>query len=451
MSIFKQKQNKKSATDVIRCDESSYLIWKWRPKDSAPGKSDRENAIRFGSSLRVKDGEVAVFVYKQLSGIVQDYIAGPYDGILETNNLPGLASIIGLAYGGGTPFPAEVYFVNLAQIIQVRFGVPFFDVYDSKFPDFGVPVAVRGTISFQIADIERFIKLHRLTDFTLDDFQKQIRDAVSRYIKDAVMNAPTDFSIPVIQIESRVFFINSKIEKSITERLHDYFGVLVSGVDIGAIEIDKTSDGYAQLMAVTRNLSADLARAQTQADIKSIHDRQRIEAENLSETLRIQREESQYAQRKQTQISNFAAYQVEAQTSVGVAGANAMGQMGANGVGDISSNGFNPSAMMAGMAVAGAIGQNLAGSINNVMSPVLNIPNNGNVTPPTLPQVSYYVAINGQPTGPYDLATLRQMALTGTLVKQSLVWSQGMSEWSPAESINSLQTLFVVGMPPLPQ
>ena len=48
----------------IRCDESSYLIWKWRPKDSQEG-SNRENAIRWGSSLRVKDGEVAVFVYKQ--------------------------------------------------------------------------------------------------------------------------------------------------------------------------------------------------------------------------------------------------------------------------------------------------------------------------------------------------------------------------------------------------
>ena len=42
------------------------------------------------------------------------------------------------------------------------------------------------------------------------------------------------------------------MEYDIGERLKENFGVLVSGVDIGAIEIDKTSEGYRQLMAVTK-------------------------------------------------------------------------------------------------------------------------------------------------------------------------------------------------------
>ncbi len=54
--------------DTIRCDEKSYLIWKWSPS------GNRGNEIRWGSSLRVKDGEVAVFVYKQKDGTMQDYI-----------------------------------------------------------------------------------------------------------------------------------------------------------------------------------------------------------------------------------------------------------------------------------------------------------------------------------------------------------------------------------------
>ncbi len=158
----------------IRCDEPSYLIWKWHPAGTQPGANKQENAIRWGSSLRVKDGEVAVFVYKQKNGTMQDYIVGPFDQMIETANFPVLASIVGLAYGGGTPFRAEVYFINLARIIQVRFGVPFFDVYDPRIMDFGVPVAVRGTISFRITDYREFVKLHRLSNFNLDDFQKQI-------------------------------------------------------------------------------------------------------------------------------------------------------------------------------------------------------------------------------------------------------------------------------------
>ena len=106
--------------NVIRCDEPSYLIWKWRP-EGAYENSNRENEIRWGSSLRVKDGEVAVFVYKQNNGIMQDYIVGPFDSILDTKNLPILSDIIGLVYDDKSPFQAEVYFINLAQIVQVKF------------------------------------------------------------------------------------------------------------------------------------------------------------------------------------------------------------------------------------------------------------------------------------------------------------------------------------------
>jgi membrane protease subunit (stomatin/prohibitin family) len=438
--------------DEIRCDEPSYLIWKWHPKGSASGNNNRENAIRWGSSLRVKDGEVAVFVYSQYDGTIQDYIVGPTDCILETQNLPVLASIVGLAYEGGTPFQAEVYFINLAQIIQVKFAVPFFDVYDPRFLDFGVPIAVRGTLSFKITDYREFIKLHRLSDFSLDEFQKQIKDAGSRYVKDIVANAPATHDIPVIQIEIKTSQITDEIEYVVSERLKDTFGVTVSGADIGAIEIDKSSDGYKQLMAVTKNLTAATLQAQAEANIKNIHDKQRIEVENYEETLRVQREEGQYAQHKQTQTSHFAAYQTEAQTQVGMAGANALGQMGANGAGGVdlggSDAGFNPAAMMASMAVGGAIGQNIAGTMSNMMSGGTQ-PIPGTVPPP-IPTVSYHVAVDGQATGPFDKTVLAQMVSTGAFTPNSLVWKQGMAEWATASSVEELKDMFNDAMPHIP-
>ena len=291
MSLFDRRKRNGGFMDEIRCDEPSYLIWKWHPAGVQLGEGNRENAIRWGSSLRVKDGEVAVFVYSQGNGIMQEYIEGPCDMILNTANLPILASIVGLAYEGGTPFQAEVYFINLARIIQVKFGVPFFDVYDPRFADFGVPVAVRGTVSFSIADYREFIKLHRLSNFNFDDFQRQIRDAVNRYVKDCVANAPASHNIPVIQIETKTSQINDAVEYDISERLKENFGVTVSGIDIGAIEIDKSSEGYRQLMSVTKELAGATAKAEAEARIKDIAAKQRIEAENYEETLRIQREE----------------------------------------------------------------------------------------------------------------------------------------------------------------
>lgn len=437
MGLFDRNKRTGGFMDEIRCDEPSYLIWKWHPTGSQQGNNSRENAIRWGSSLRVKDGEVAVFVYKQKDGTMQDFIVGPFDQTIKTANFPVLASIIGLAYDGGTPFQAEVYFINLARIIQVKFGVPFFDVYDPRFLDFGVPVAVRGTVSFGITDYKEFIKLHRLNNFSLDDFQRQIRDAVIRYVKDTVANAPAANNIPLVQIETKTAQINDVVEYDISERLKENFGVTVSGVDIGAIEIDKSSEGYRQLMAVTKDI--------TTAKIKA-------ETKDYTERLRIQREEGQYAMHKQTQSANIGAFQVEKQAEVGVAGANALGQMGANGAGSVdlggSGAGFNPAAMMAGMAVGGAVGQNMAGIMNNAMSGI-NQPVQNSVTPPPVPVVSYHIAVNGQATGPYDINTLRQMSSTGQFSAESLVWKPGMSEWVKAETLDELKPMFAV-MPPIP-
>ena len=95
MGLF-SKKSEGGLMDVIRCDEQEYLVWKWRPSGE-DNSTKKENAIRWGSSLRVKDGEVAVFVYKEKDGSMQDFIEGPQDEIIKTANFPVITSIIGLA------------------------------------------------------------------------------------------------------------------------------------------------------------------------------------------------------------------------------------------------------------------------------------------------------------------------------------------------------------------
>ena len=84
----------------------------------------------------MRAGEVAVFFYSAGGGASpMDYIEGPADLKLETKNLPVIANIIGLAYGGDSPFQAEVYFINKGQAPQLKWGVPYFDAFDSR-PEF---------------------------------------------------------------------------------------------------------------------------------------------------------------------------------------------------------------------------------------------------------------------------------------------------------------------------
>ncbi len=69
--------------------------------------------------------------------------------------------------------------------------------------------------------------------------------------------------------------------------------------------------------------------------------------------------------------------------------------------------------------------------------------------PPPLPgQVKLYVAVDGKQAGPFDLATLTQMARNGQLTRESLVWKDGMAAWAAAGSVTELGNVFGQGGPP---
>lgn len=428
--------------NVIRCDEQEYLVWKWRPAGQEANSTTRENSIRYGSSLRVKDGEVAVFVYKQKDGTMQDYIEGPYDDIIKTANFPVLSSIVGLAFGGESPFQAEIYFINLAGNVQIKFGIPYFDVFDPRFLDFAVPIAVRGSITFNITDYKAFIKLNRMVNFTLEDFKTQVKDAVTKSIKSFVTNAPQNNGIPVLQIERKITEISDLIQERLAKEMNEDFGVNLKRIDLADIEVDKESDGYRELRHITAGQQAQTIQAQTDVNIKNLQDTQAINAENVQESLRIQREEAQRAQRLQTETNFIGAHALDQQTSVLKAGAESLGSM--SHVGD--GGGMNAAGMMTGMIMGGAMGNQMAGMINNLGQQMQNNMN----TPPPPPTLNYMVSMNGQQSGPFNIQQLQQLVQQGQINTQTYVWKQGMSNWVMAGQVQELASLFIANTPPPP-
>lgn len=435
--------------NVIRCDEQEYLVWKWRPLGQDVNSTSRENSIRYGSSLRVKDGEVAVFVYKQENGIVQDFIEGPYDDTIKTANFPVLSSIVGLAFGGESPFQAEVYFINLAQNNQLRFSVPYFDVFDPRLPDHGVPMAVRGIITFNITDYKGYLKLNRLVNFDHNQFLEQIRGALSKYVKGVVMNIPQEMGIPMVQMERQILSINERVESYLKPRLENDFGVNVKGLDISALQIDKDSPYYEDLRQLTAGNTAKTMNAQTDLSIKNMQDSQRINLANMEETLRIQREEAQRAQRLQTETNFMGAHSLDQQTEVLKTGAQSLGQMGTMDAGG-QGGGMNPAGMMTGMMMGGAMGQQMAGMMQNMGQQMQGAMN----TPPPMPNVQYHVSVNGSQAGPFNMQQLQQLAQNGQLTPQTYVWKQGMANWEFAGNVPELAGLFAPpppgSMPPPP-
>lgn len=422
--------------NVIRCDEQEYLVWKWRPEGQEANSTSRENSIRYGSSLRVKDGEVAVFVYKQKDGAMQDFIVGPYDDTIKTANFPILASIVGMAFGGESPFQAEIYFINLQGNNQVKFAIPYFDVTDPRLPDFPVPVAVRGALTFALEDYKNFIKLNRLIDFDLEAFKKQIKDTMVRKIKSIVTNVPSDLGMPVVQMERKIDEISEVLEVKLKDRL-DEFGVKMKHLDVSSIEIDKDSEAYQEVKGLTGGLTAKTMQAQADINIKNMQDLQTMNAENIADTMRIHREEAQRAQRLQTESNFMGAHALDQQANVLQTAAGNLGQMGTMGNG----GGMNPAGMMTGMMMGGAMGQQMAGMMNGMGQQMQQAMN----TPPPIPNVQYHISVNGAQSGPYNMQQLAQLAQNGQVTMQTYVWKQGMPGWELAGNIVELQVLF---MPP---
>jgi membrane protease subunit (stomatin/prohibitin family) len=140
---------------------------------------------------------------------------------------------------------------------------------------------------------------------------------------------------------------------------------------------------------------------------------------------------------------------MDKRTSMGVIGnlnaytqfqaANAMESAAQNPAGGLAAGGLG---VGMGLAMANQIGQNLSNSPGGA----------GPQAPPPIPSAtSYHVAINGQQVGPFDPAALQEKVAGGQITRQTLVWKQGMSQWTPAGQVFELAKFFDITPPPLPK
>ncbi len=70
--------------------------------------------------------------------------------------------------------------------------------------------------------------------------------------------------------------------------------------------------------------------------------------------------------------------------------------------------------------------------------------------PPPPPVMQYFISVNGQQQGPFNVDVLKQMIAQGQITKETYVWKQGMSGWSAAGEVPEVAVLFGATPPPPP-
>jgi len=462
-----------SVLNVIRCDlsQSEYLVWKWKP---AHGAASRQNQIRWGSSLRVRPGEVAAFFYTTGGGASPvDFIPGPADLLLETRNLPVLSGLIGLAYGGDSPFQAEIYFINRGKAVQLKWGLPYFDAFDPRLADHPVPINAHGTITFQIGDPARFVDVQRLDETRPETLRDQILPLLATAVKANLVSLATAQGTPLIQIGSRVAEIGERMSPTVAKLLED-FGIALRSFVIEGIEFDKSSADYALLMKATRDQHIANITVQGEVGRTNLTQAQEINSDHVRKSLEIQREQLGTRQTLQTQTDFLPAHQLNLQADVAKTAAASLGALGGGennrdggGLGDVGAAAI---AIGLGGSVGAALGQRLAGSVQNVFSPLAGAgdvcPRCGSAVlpgarfcvscgtaltpsappgPPPLPSPSLHVARDRQPLGILSLDEVNRRLALGTLQGEDLGWRPGLAQWQPLSTLPG-----VTVPPPLP-
>ena len=135
-----------------------------------------ENAISMAAQLIVMENQEAIFFRE---GRALDAL-GPGRHTLKSGNIPILEKLVNLPFGGKTPFPAEVYFINKTEIPNMKWGTKQpIDLQDPVY-NIAVPIRAFGNFSIKIKETKSFLTMAIGTwqAFTSDAVESTLRDQV---------------------------------------------------------------------------------------------------------------------------------------------------------------------------------------------------------------------------------------------------------------------------------
>ncbi|WP_269531107.1 SPFH domain-containing protein [Chitinimonas sp. BJYL2] len=360
-----------------------------RPEVMAHRFERYQNEIKMGAKLTVREGQLAVVVNEgQLGKNQVADVFTPGMYTLTTENMPILATLKGWKYGFNSPFKAEVYFFNTRKYTDLKWGTA--GPATMRDPEFGaVRVTAFGLYVIRIVDAKTFLVdlMGTKAEFTTEDIEANLRGKVGTRIKEVM----PEIGVPVIDLESKVTQVGEKIR----ERIAGDF----SGMGLELCEIQVQDIG----------LPEEVEKAIDQ----------------------------QGAMRAIGNMQQFGQYQAAQAMRDAAQNTGAAGTMMGIGVGGMLGQGMGNLFQQPAQAGGGISG---------------TAPAAGPAVPPPIPgAVSFFVAVNGQQTGPFDLATLQSQAAAGSVNRDSLVWRQGMPAWGKAGEQAELAALFASMPPPLPQ
>jgi membrane protease subunit (stomatin/prohibitin family) len=157
--------------------------------------------FRLGSQVIVGPGQAAVFVRDGKA--LDTFDSGRHT--ITTANVPLLGKLIGAAFGGETPFKAEVYFVNITEFPKMGWGTR--NPVPIRHPGIGVGaslIVANGIFRMKVANPQLFVGefAARQGLYTTDEIHDTLRTYVVSALKDIVgelgLKGKSAFDLPAM-------------------------------------------------------------------------------------------------------------------------------------------------------------------------------------------------------------------------------------------------------------
>lgn len=328
--------------EIIKYEgDNSTFIWKHPCEDF--------NSL---TQLIVHESQEAIFF---MNGQALDLFgAGRYT--LETQNIPKIGKALNRTTGGDTPFHCEVYFINKAEQMNIKWGT------DSKVqyiePTYGFPISIgaSGEMSLRAEDSRKLLlKLvgteKYLTQASLVSyFRAFLMTRVKTYIAQ-VMKAN---AINIFEIDENLTVFSEAIKNLLLADFSDY-GVALERFFVTNILKPDGDRQYEKFKELHFRQYADIAEAKLRQQTDLIYaqtEAQKVVIDSQAQATKRAQEGYTYAQERGFDVASEVARN------------EAVGQFTNMGVG---------LGTMAG--VGGAVGGVVGGAVNNAVNNAIEQPN----------------------------------------------------------------------------
>ncbi len=199
--------------NMIRGQLIDVIEWTNSDRDTMVYKYDMHGKeIMMGAQLTVREGQTAIFVNEgQLADVFQP---GRYE--LQTSNMPIMTALQAWKFGFNSPFKADVYFVNMTQFLDRKWGTA--NPVMMRDTEFGmIRLRAFGIYSFRVTDPTTFLKevFGTASLYSTDGVEGQIKRTLVSGLSDAIAES----KIPALDLAANYDELSSYAMQAINPKL----------------------------------------------------------------------------------------------------------------------------------------------------------------------------------------------------------------------------------------